>query len=256
MKILTKTFLLFSLIFSLTGCQYIAEPEIKIENTLPPEEEITVEEVEPDDGLEIVTRKEEIKKDEMVLANVDIIYPLIKEEIGETKYEAINSVIVSAIGADEASFRDFINISDLGMMPGPYAYENKCEKIRYDEDFLSVLCRVYHYTGGAHPNTHFITFNFDLETQEEITITDILQEGGFREISNISIESLSQNIEPELDYWIDQGAAPTNQNYQSFTISEEELTIYFDPYQVAPYAVGSQTVVIPFDELTEVINLD
>jgi hypothetical protein len=32
------------------------------------------------------------------------------------------------------------------------------------------------------------------------------------------------------------------------------LAITFDEYQVAPYAAGPQTVVVPFSELTNLLN--
>jgi hypothetical protein len=41
---------------------------------------------------------------------------------------------------------------------------------------------------------------------------------------------------------------------QPFFINEEGLNIYFEPYEIAPYAAGFPTFTIPFDELKDFIN--
>jgi hypothetical protein len=44
---------------------------------------------------------------------------------------------------------------------------------------------------------------------------------------------------------IDAGTAPTLENYQVFTFTNDMLTIYFGEYQVAPYVYGPQKVEFP-----------
>jgi hypothetical protein len=42
---------------------------------------------------------------------------------------------------------------------------------------------------------------------------------------------------------------------QPFFIRENELNVYFVPYDIAPYAAGFPTFTIPFNELNTIINL-
>jgi hypothetical protein len=41
---------------------------------------------------------------------------------------------------------------------------------------------------------------------------------------------------------------------QPFFISEGALNVYFEPYEIAPYAAGFPTFTIPFKEITSIIN--
>jgi hypothetical protein len=52
--------------------------------------------------------------------------------------------------------------------------------------------------------------------------------------------------------WIQEGAGPRTDNFARWALVEEGLTIFFDPYQVAPWAAGPQAVTIPRAALAEV----
>jgi hypothetical protein len=45
--------------------------------------------------------------------------------------------------------------------------------------------------------------------------------------------------------WIEEGAGPNGDNFARWALVEEGLILFFDPYQVAPYAAGPQVVTIP-----------
>jgi hypothetical protein len=47
---------------------------------------------------------------------------------------------------------------------------------------------------------------------------------------------------------------PTPENYRNWNIATDGLMITFDEYQVAAYAAGPQTVVVPYSELQAVID--
>ncbi len=49
--------------------------------------------------------------------------------------------------------------------------------------------------------------------------------------------------------WIEEGASPDPANYQDWLLTPEALTFIFEPYQVAAYAAGPQTVSIPLTEI-------
>ena len=43
-------------------------------------------------------------------------------------------------------------------------------------------------------------------------------------------------------------------NNQNFYIDEDNLYIYFKPYDIAPYSAGFVTFKIPFTQLNKIIN--
>ncbi len=56
------------------------------------------------------------------------------------------------------------------------------------------------------------------------------------------------------DEWIKTGAGAKAENYASWNITKKGLMFTFDPYQVAAYAAGSFTVIVPFSRLKSVLS--
>jgi hypothetical protein len=41
---------------------------------------------------------------------------------------------------------------------------------------------------------------------------------------------------------------------QGFTVTKDGLEIYFDPYEIAPYAAGFPAFDIPYSELSDILD--
>ena len=109
--------------------------------------------------------------------------------------------------------------------------------------------------GAAHPYHYTMTFNFDLERGEALSLADLFPPDSdfLHVISSYCISQLSQR---DIGFYggFQQGAEPLNENYRNWNITSDGLLITFDEYQVAPYAAGPQTVVVPYGELESLIN--
>ena len=107
---------------------------------------------------------------------------------------------------------------------------------------------------AAHPGSYSLTVNYDLGQGRELALSDLfLPNSNYLEmISNYCTAQLSK--QPYADSFFLEGAKPSPENYRSWNITPGGLLITFDVYQVAPYASGPQTVVVPFHELQAVIN--
>ena len=53
------------------------------------------------------------------------------------------------------------------------------------------------------------------------------------------------------DDMLRSGTAPEAENFSSFALTPEGIRIFFQPYQVAPWAAGPQVVDIPLDALAD-----
>jgi len=53
---------------------------------------------------------------------------------------------------------------------------------------------------------------------------------------------------------ITQGASPSMENFSTWSISNDNINIIFNPYQVAPYVFGIQTVSIPLSSMLKMID--
>jgi hypothetical protein len=106
---------------------------------------------------------------------------------------------------------------------------------------------------AAHPGLNSITVNYDLAQGRELTLSDLfLPNSNYLEmISNYCIAELSKQMYSDSLFL--EGAKPTPENYRNWNITPDGLMITFREYQVAPYASGPQTAIVPYRELQTVI---
>lgn len=109
--------------------------------------------------------------------------------------------------------------------------------------------------GAAHPYQYSLTFNYDLERGEELSLGDLFPPDSdfLGVISRYCIAELSRR---DIGFYggFQQGAEPSPENYRNWNITAGGLSITFDEYQVAPYAAGPQIVLVPYGELAALIN--
>lgn len=125
------------------------------------------------------------------------------------------------------------------------------------ENTVSYVYTLFVDTLGAHPNTFYRTFTFDLATGSELSITSLFvpRSDYLRRLSAISQFELAKSLGEFADIeYIAQGTGPEPLNYQSFAVKGNELVLLFPPYQVAPYAAGSQEVSIPLEQLKDILK--
>ncbi len=151
---------------------------------------------------------------------------------------------------------DDIRIQELG---GDRKYTLEADyDVHLSDATVSYVYHMYADTMGAHPNAYYRTFTFDLATGEELHIGDLFQTTDFLEVlSNESRIRLVPQIakgyevpEAELDRsMLDAGTTPFSDNFQNFYFEGNALVLLFPPYQVGPWALGTQEVAIPRSEL-------
>jgi hypothetical protein len=90
------------------------------------------------------------------------------------------------------------------------------------------------------------TFAFDA-TGAPITLNDIFSnpDAGLKDVALFVQKEIEKKKISDLQ-WIKDGAAPIQDNYQTFVVGDTGITFIFDPYQVAPYAAGVQNILVPF----------
>jgi hypothetical protein len=122
---------------------------------------------------------------------------------------------------------------------------------------VSYVYTLFVDTLGAHPNAFYRTFTFDRATGEELEIADLFipRAAYLTRLSAIAEFELSKSLGDFVDVdYIRQGTAPESLNFQSYSIEGNSLVLIFPPYQVAPYAAGTQTVSIPLSQLSEILK--
>ncbi len=120
-----------------------------------------------------------------------------------------------------------------------------------NDRYVSIALEVYAFSGGAHGSTIIKTFNYDVKNRKFISLSD-LYAGTPGYLSIVSDAAIAQLRQQQGDTGIDgfsgmlaDGASPKPENFEAFTFSDELITIYFQQYQVGPYALGIPKVTLP-----------
>ena len=109
---------------------------------------------------------------------------------------------------------------------------------------------VYEYTGGAHGNRYLLIQNYDLQTGDEVSEQDLFIDDYYEPLKSLLLEALiAQTDEAEtkkdlrrLGYSVDD--VVPNEN---FYVTDEGITYVYNPYEIAPYAMGCIQISLPWD---------
>ncbi len=153
---------------------------------------------------------------------------------------------------------DFLSVLNDSFLPGSGQYELdvNTEVVQYSSDVTSLVFTIYNYSGGAHGTSAYQTYTFDLAAGQLVTLEDLFQpNSNFLAVIDPLVEqALKTQVGDMLDpTWLQQGTGENPENYRHFALSADALTFYFDQYQVAPGAAGTQSVSIPLSALGDVL---
>lgn len=127
----------------------------------------------------------------------------------------------------------------------------------FNERYISFTQQNYDYTGGAHGMPYWVPHTFDLETGNELKLSDIVanSEEEFKDIVTAQFTEM-YNVDPGM-YWDDsvQYVHDETDLESAFYLTQNGLVIYYGPYDLAPYAAGFQEIVVPYDKLELYIPL-
>ena len=198
-------------------------------------------------------------------------YPLetpLRETANASADQAAVSLLKSFIESHIAEFKlnsglETLTAEDIAMMglseEHKYALEMDFE-VSDAPKTISYVYTIYEDTLGAHPNGYFRTFTFDKTTGSVVTLNDLFTGNYLHRLSDIARERLpgiisdkSGGLEPDLEY-IDSGTTATAESFQFFAIDGTTFVMIFPPYQVGPYAIGTQFVEVPMSELGDILN--
>ena len=126
----------------------------------------------------------------------------------------------------------------------PYTLELDCT-VYQTEHMISVSGIYYSYTGGAHPNTWMLGWNYDLDTGEFFSPEVLgesaeLQDAVTAEIIRQAQSPMEDGFVPVEMYWEDYEEIIANWPSYAVTFDEDGMDVVFSAYELAPYAAGPQ----------------
>lgn len=135
-----------------------------------------------------------------------------------------------------------------------------------EHDSVSLALKMYWYTGGAHGNWFFEPLNLvysdngveevSLEAlfdpaKEWRSVLDPLLWAGFIELS----VAKGANQEDVMQLRSDTDSQVGLHKGTSFTYSAEGITFYYEPYKLSSFAGGDFLILVPMEEIEELLNL-
>ncbi|AGX41382.1 DUF3298 and DUF4163 domain-containing protein [Clostridium saccharobutylicum] len=178
----------------------------------------------------------------------DIKIPQLIGGNDEKKINLINSIINKNIlpkanEAEEISKQYFdINVQEKPRFP--YEVYSTYNITSDKNSFVSFYDDYYEYLGGAHGLTSRTSYTIDKNKEELLNLKDLFASGyNYADIINNEIrEQIKKNPQDYFDSGSEFKGIGEN---QSFYIDDDNLVIYYQLYEIAPYVKGIPEFKIP-----------
>ena len=120
------------------------------------------------------------------------------------------------------------------------------------QDMWSYGEDVYVYTGGAHGYGFLLTQNYDLQTGNRVYEADLFKEDYFEPLHKLLLQSLLQQTDSaDTEYELRNMGYNTDDIVpnDNFYISEKGITYVYNPYDIAPYAMGRSEILLSWQNI-------
>ena len=180
----------------------------------------------------------------------DIKIPQLVDGNDENKINLMNSVInkdiLPKVEEAEKISKEYFEGAGQEKPTFPYEIYSKYAITEDNNVLLSLYNDYYEYLGGAHGMTTRTSYTIDKEKENLITLKELFVEGyNYSDIINKKIkEEISKNPENYFDSGKEfKGISES----QRFYIDGDNLVIYYQLYDIAPYAFGIPEFKIPLN---------
>lgn len=203
-----------------------------------------------------------------------------KEENGSEAAKAINSCLAERLfnmegipvkAAAEQFADDYISTYKKNMLPlynqdradttrrawYQYHYIVNTETRPGSKGTIAYLTTLDYYEGGAHGINQLLTFNFDTKTGRQLSLADIFVSGFEQPLSGMLLKALKEKVGvSSLSELKEKGYLYSMEMFPSenFILGEETITFVYNPYEIAPYAVGNTELAFNYSELSKLLK--
>jgi Protein of unknown function (DUF3298)/Deacetylase PdaC len=159
-----------------------------------------------------------------------------------------NLALAANLFADE--YKQFTN--DLnGIVGGCWELKIRADTMFSNQRVLTTRLESYAYTGGAHPNTYVWLRSFDRASGQPIELIEMVKdtarllpvvERAFRQKMKLGPKQDLENA----GYFLKNGRFFLPEN---IALGRTGLICYYNPYEIAAYALGPIEVIVPYSAL-------
>ncbi len=154
--------------------------------------------------------------------------------------------VISQYGSE--SFYTYSNYEDQGI-------------VRHDSRVASIVAINNMYSGGAHPNTVQTVQNLDLKNHRVLKLEDVIYETSASELVQMvqdAVKNKYEHLDVDALYSNYADTIETSMRYGSMTscwyFNYDSLVIFFNQYELGPYASGIIKVEVPYRKLSGILR--
>ena len=146
---------------------------------------------------------------------------------------------------------------------GFYSYSNyqQLGVARHDDAVASLISLSSLYSGGSHPNAVQTAYNLDIDDQRLLTLEDVILESAAPELAKLvraGVDEKFTMIDGGNGLFEDYGDTIDNSMvYGNMTpywyMNDRGLVIFYNQYELGPYAAGIIKVELPYESLTDIL---
>ncbi|MCX6086022.1 MAG: DUF3298 and DUF4163 domain-containing protein [Caldiserica bacterium] len=220
-------------------------------------------------GLPSVVVQTVREEDAMLRYSITARYPQLRGTLSPGVLEKVNKAIEDMVMPDIAGLKQNAtdtatwaakNPSHAAELPADQGSFLGAEyEIPYlTSDLISVRIRFETYSGGAHGMSYTRVLNARLSDGSTIDTEGLFKDAkqGLQWLSQYCVADLKSQYGADyegLSTFVEDGTAPTADNFKNVSLEPDGLVVSFDPYQVGPYAAGPREVHIPASEIQSML---
>jgi hypothetical protein len=175
----------------------------------------------------------------------------------KTGSDLLRRTLYGGLSCEKYAEKTFNKVKDnyLKANTGGWSYIESFDGTVYGSILVISRSR-YVYSGGAHGQNEKIFFVLDTDTLSRLSLGDMLQTG--------AEAALQKHIDGALRaiYGEDSGRPLTEIGFFSntpevtgnFFVAREGLGFCWNPYEIAPYSMGTIEVILPYAEIENLLN--
>jgi len=154
----------------------------------------------------------------------------------------------------EETVAAFVDESAENASTIPYEMKGEYSLVRASDKTVTVVWNVWAFTGGAHGMLDITTFTYDAVTGQPLDLQSLFSnvDSALNVFSAYSMAALSEKLgDMYVEDMVKSGTSPDLDNFSAVAPTSDGVRLFFQPYQVAPWAAGAQEVEVPLSELDE-----
>ena len=202
-------------------------------------------------------------------ARIEIVYPVIAKLSGGNGQAVnnINNSVAKALSESMPTEEPTPPQQAAEQFIADFKEQDASYKMSWEHDvmtniyhnannLLSLGFSTYTFTGGAHPNHAEAFYNYNLLNGKEVELTDIFNAGYEKRLTAMAEQKLRKlyDIGPKTPltkagFFEDSFALNDN-----FSVSKTGISFLYNPYEIAPYAMGEQLISIPWAEVKDLLK--